>query len=457
MSINVTLNAWTGKTAATGEIENGIEWALGREIEAAPRLLAPARVEPWDWANPAMGWGVVLAEGARIPPPLQELINRRKGPVFRCLKEPEYRDILLRNYDAGKDISINAAPRGTAPDALPQYLLIYGSPEAVPWRLQYILNANRCVGRLDLTGGALENYVKALLTDNWGGGAASDACRSNRAVVWAVNHGGGDITELMRNAIAAPVAEDLREDDQIGVGVKFIDGSAAPARGADLVAALVAERPALVVTTSHGMTGPLDDRFAMARDLGLPVDADGAVVAPQALLGKWQPSGAIWYAHACCSAGSDAASSFRDLVQSSSLAGQVLAAVEALGARIAPLPTALLGAERPLRAFVGHVEPTFDWTLRQHETGQFLTANIIEALYDRLYVAKGNPERPIGFAFREWFGRTNGLRAQYDKAVRSFNAGEPVDDLLLALQLAARDVEGTVILGDPTVAMPALA
>jgi hypothetical protein len=34
------------------------------------------------------------------------------------------------------------------------------------------------------------------------------------------------------------------------------------------------------------------------------------------------------------------------------------------GARISPLPRALLGAEKPLRAFVGHVEPTFDWTLR---------------------------------------------------------------------------------------------
>ena len=45
---------------------------------------------------------------------------------------------------------------------------------------------------------------------------------------------------------------------------------------------------------------------------------------------------------------------------------------------------------------------------------------------------------------------------QYDKAYRRFNAGEASEGMLLALQLAARDVESTVILGDPTVAMQGL-
>ena len=452
----LSLNAWTGKAAATGHPLDAVAWALGRSIESAPRLLAPVRADPADWAHPEVGWGVVLAEGAKIPPPLQRLIDQRKGPVFRCLKDPVLRHVVLRNLAAGKDIDINGAPRGTAPDALPEYLLIYGTPEAVPWSLQYVLNANRCVGRLDLAGRALDNYVNALLTGDWSGGAADARCRSNRAVVWAVNHGEGDITELMRNAIAAPVAQDLREDGQIGSGATFIDGSAAPARTADLIQALATERPALVVTTSHGMTGPLDDLGAMSRQLGLLVDAHEALLLPDELLGSWQPSGAIWYAHACCSAGSDSASSFAGLVDAGSVAGQVLAAVESLGGRTAPLPSALLGAERPLRAFIGHVEPTFDWTLKQSATGQFLTANIVEALYDRLYVSQGHREHPISLAFREWFARTNGLRAQYDRALRGFNAGEPVDELLVALQLVARDVESTVILGDPTGAMPAL-
>ena len=455
MAIPVTLNAWTGLATAAGTVADPAAWALGRELESAPRLLAPDKIDPCKWEHEKVGWGVVLADGAKIPPALQELISRRSGPVFRYIKDWEYEFVLLRNYDAGKDIDISVL-WGT-PDALPLYLLIYGSPDEVPWQLQYVLNASRCVGRLDLTGKPLENYINALLSGDWSKGSGrGEVTNPNRAVVWAVDRGGGDITELMRNAIAAPLVEELREDDQIGAGARFLDGSANPAEVGELASMLGSDRPGLIVTTSHGMTGPLDDKEAMRRDLGLPVDAAGKTLSPRALFEKWQPAGAIWYAHACCSAGGDRESSFADLVDRESTAGKVLAGVASLGGQVAPLPTELLGAERPLRAFIGHVEPTFDWTLQQPATGQFLTASIIQALYGQMYVKKGDVERPIGYAFREWYGRTNVLRSQYDKAYKGFNSGEAAEGMLLALQLAARDVESTVILGDPTVAMPGL-
>jgi len=457
MSIPVRLNAWTGSEQAAGLAGEPAEWALRRELESAPRLLARREIDLRNWKDEKVGWGVVLGDGAKIPPALAELIKQRKGPVFSYVKNWQYGLVLLRNYGASKDIDINAAPRGIAPDALPHYLLIYGSPAEVPWQLQYVLNANRCVGRLDLTGKPLENYVNALLTGKWSKGSEpGQVTNPSRAVVWAVDHGGGDITELMRNAIAAPLVEELRADDQMGAGTRFLDGSAGPAEVGGLVSALVADRPGLIVTTSHGMTGPLGDKDAMARDLGLPVDAVGKTLDPRAVLETWRPAGAIWYAHACCSAGGDCESSFADLLDRDSVAGKVLAGVASLGARVAPLPTQLLGHEAPLRAFIGHVEPTFDWTLQQPATGQFLTANIIEALYGQMYVRKGEIERPIGYAFREWYGRTNGLRSQYDKSYKLYNAGGDAEGMLLALQLAARDVESTVILGDPTVAMPGL-
>jgi len=457
MSIPVTLNAWTGSETVSGSIANPTAWALRQEIESAPRLLAPEQIDYLDWTHEKVGWGVVLAEGASIPPPLQALIDKRRGPVFRYRKNWEYSLTLLRNLAVGKDININASPRGTAPDALPYYLLIYGSPVEVPWRLQYVLNANRCVGRLDLTGTALENYVNALLTGEWGkGDPQSETANQNRAVIWAVDHGVGDISNLMRNAIAEPLYEDLQKDNQIGARARFLDGSKNPSKVTELTEVLASDHPGLIVTTSHGMTGPLNDATAMRGNLGLPVDADGQVLKPDALLANWHPGGAIWYAHACCSAGGDNESSFADLVDSDSTAGKVLAGVASLGAQIAPLPTALLGAERPLRAFIGHVEPTFDWTLRETATGQFLTGGIRDALYQEMYVKRGAAEKPVGYAFRTWYGRTNGLMSQYDKAKTQFNSGESTEALLLALQLVARDVESTVILGDPTAAMPGL-
>jgi hypothetical protein len=75
----------------------------------------------------------------------------------------------------------------------------------------------------------------------------------------------------------------------------------------------------------------------------------------------------------------------------------VLVAVGELGARVAPLPVALLSANEPARGFLGFVEPTFDWTLKQPLTDQFLTAGLVTALYDELY--RGSP---IGHAFRGW-------------------------------------------------------
>jgi hypothetical protein len=78
--------------------------------------------------------------------------------------------------------------------------------------------------------------------------------------------------------------------------------------------------------------------------------------------------------------------------------GRVLNGVAtAAGAMVAPLAWALLGAERPLRAFVGHVEPTFDWTLRDPRTKQPLTHVLATCLYDKLY-QQGKYRTPIAHA-----------------------------------------------------------
>lgn len=66
---------------------------------------------------------------------------------------------------------------------------------------------------------------------------------------------------------------------------------------------------------------------------------------------------APWYAHACCSAGSDDQTSYQGPVDAGSTVAQTLAAGAALGTRVAPLPRLLLGAEKPLRAFIGRTCP----------------------------------------------------------------------------------------------------
>jgi hypothetical protein len=322
------------------------------------------------------------------------------------------------------------------------YLLLYGGPDVLPWSLQYQLNAGRRVGRLHLTGGALENYVSALLN----GWAASNA-RYDAPVVWSVDHGGNDITMLMRAQIAAKVAGRFADDAEMPHAM-FADGSRATATVSQLVDALAANTPALVTTTSHGMTGPLDRPGQMAATLGLPVDGLHATLDAEALLGRWQPEGAIWYAHACCSAGSSENNAFAGLVQDESV-DKALRSIAALGPRVAPLPTALLGAASPARAFIGHVEPTFNWTLASPFNGQPLTDSIVSAMYDGLCSGK-----PVGLAFEGPYKHIGELASAHERAIQEFcQMVRRADSVTAAVyaKLAWMDRRSTVILGDPTV------
>lgn len=426
-------------------------FALSRAPQASRAFLAP---EPaanlGDWNDPTVGWGLVVAESLKkLPDPLSLLVAARKAPVFRFRPNWEHSLTLLRDTDRGIDVDVSGARRGTAKGALPYYLLIYGDPEQIPWALQFVLNANRCVGRLHLSGEALANYVNALMN-----AFANEPADPYSTVTWATDHGPDDITRLMRTHIALKVHTKLQGDSEIGARARFLDGATTPADASRerLLEVLSEIKPGLIVTTSHGQTGPLDDRNSMLRMLGVPVDQEFRALDVASLCNAWSPAGAVWYCHACCSAGSETPSAFAPLFPDSSDIGRVLRAVADLKSQVAPLPTALLGAKRPLRAFIGHVEPTFDWTLRNPSTGQPLTDGIVSALYPNLFQVK--PRTSVGHAFRDWYLKLASLYAMWGNARDLYNVGARNTAELMLYQLAARDVQSTVILGDPAALLP---
>jgi hypothetical protein len=464
---SLTLNAHigAGKRAASPVFSNAaLSWALKKKIPKsfAPTLAPPPPPNLADWASPQVGWGLVLpyraglspealASAGDAPDPIRDLrAARGDAPVFRYRADSQLSITHLLTYRSGVEefVPLSSAEPGVGAGHLPFYLLIYGPPDVIPWEFQFILNASRAVGRLDLEGEALENYVAALK-----GGWSRAASNVRHSLVWSANNGAADITRLMRDSIAAGVHALLEKDDDIDKAV-FIDGfgdSGDSATSAALRDTLADLRPGFILTTSHGQTGPLDDLQAMGRDLGLLVDQNYEVMQPEEFLARWEPDGAIWYAHACCSAGSNATTIYDGLVPADSEVDLLLKAVARLGAKTAPLPRALLGAKKPLRAFVGQVEPTFDWTLRQPRTSGFLTDPLQTALYNRLF----QPE-PAGMALRPCYQKLGGLYAEYDEALRQFNNNKDTKDILLFCQFAARDVQSMVILGDPTAVLPPL-
>jgi hypothetical protein len=420
--------------------------------------LGPKALDLADWRDERVGWGLVLLDrddvpaaaksrGDDAPEPVRALLASRPGsPVLRYRADLPS-GYLRRYWNNGKSGDLRlTGERGTADNAVPRYLLIVASPADLPWREQCRWQTDAYVGRLDLDPPGLERYVGALLTD-WNGAAP----KTNTPVLWAVDHGHPDITRLMRRSIAdrLKAAFDADPDHEFDVSQTYLTD--AHATRAELMATLAARNPAFVVTSSHGATYPLDDVAAMQQQLGLPVDNDRALLGAEALVAAWPAHGAIWYAHACCSAGSDGASRFAGLVTAGSSLALTLAGISACGSMTSPLPRALLGGAAPARAFIGHVEPTFDWTLRNPVTGQVTTHHIVETLYQQLHLAS---RPPIGLAMETYYKAVGGLLQDYADALDGVDAHEAkAIERAREAKLLALDRLGMVLLGDPTVAL----
>jgi hypothetical protein len=449
------INAWPGSDDNSSKLDSAFKQKLLKGGLALRDLtaLGPTPIDDRNWADDRVGWGLVLpdddgldhaarANAEDAPEALRELLAHRKGVVlrYRADRSP---GTIRRYYADGtppQDPLIASQTLGTGKGGLPRYLLICASPAQIPWSFQFELQQSRFAGRIDLEEEALDRYVNALLSD-WKGSAA----QRDRSLVWAVDFGADDNTRLMRNAIAAPFHNRFDADEEFKPGARFIDGTREPATNAALIKALADDRPRLVATTSHGMTGPLGDVPAMRASLGQLVDSDHASLAAAALLEAWQPDGAIWYAQACCSAGSQARTAFDGLVPEGSAVDQLLKGVALCGETTAPFPRALLSAEKPLRAFVGHVEPTFDWSVRYPQTGQYLTQPLLDAFYQRLFTGE-----PIGMALEGCRRLASGLmHPAFASEKGRLGQNEDVAGDILALRLIANDWKALVLLGDP--------
>ncbi len=456
------LNACTqsGDTVHGALAANTAKWALGSRPLAIDKFLKPAApADPRNWLDERVGWGLVTferpgftaqqyANNEDLCAPLRQLLEKRENPaVLRFRPDSDKRFTLLRDYRHSKDIDIAGSAIGRTAGHMPRHLLLVGKPtnDQLPWSLQYLLSVGRSVGRLPFDPlhdeALLTPYINACLND-W----QDASCETGATLTWAVDHSPADITHLMRRAIAEPAHDKYSADDDLKAkSVLLVDGSATHDA---LRSKLHEHSPALILTTSHGMTGPLEDPKQMAAQLGLLVDQNHAALSLDALLEEWQPDGAIWYAHACCAAGCDDGSRFASLFAEGTPAHQTLEAVGQLGAQVAPLPIALLTAKKPARAFLGHVEPTFDWTLRQPATGQLLTSTLVNALYTEIYLGS-----PIGHAFRSWYAAAGAHYAAWDATKLSYDAKESSSAALLYHNLAARDVQTLVLLGDPVVTL----
>lgn len=452
-------NAWDGAKALTQQLPPVSKWELQPQAFRAAQWLAPAELDEREWRNPDVGWGIVVpdndtmgaiekARGEDLPAPLRYLLVERPGsPILRFRADLGVGH-LRRHYEDGsvQDLSAQGLTMGIGKGRVPRYLLIYASPVQIPWAVQYALNMSCCVGRLDLEGDELANYVEALVH-------GFDEVDARAPLVWSVDHGAPDITWLMARAIGRKLFDSYAVDNDLQRRM-WLGG--ADATSARLTLAIDEHRPALIVTTCHGLTGPLNDPDGLRARLGSLVDTDHIPLSSNAV-GLNAAAGAIWYAHACCSAGSDAETRYAGLLPADGELATMLSGIAAAaGATIAPLPRALLGRKRPIRAFVGHVEPTFDWTLRDPQNGQVVTHALVTCLWNEIY--RSGIRTPIGLALSRVYREAGSFLGGWRTAMENVNKAVPhARDWALYCQLVAMDRQALVILGDPTVALPPFA
>lgn len=455
-------NIWTGVQSPKAYLKAQKEWHSPEQPRIIDGRLAVSRYAPQqlpdlrDWRDPNVGWGILVpdrtnltkeekARGVDLPPCLKELVKlRNNAPILRWDHTVE-KGYLRRYYDDGgwHPLPITASRYGIKSGMIPRYLLICASPQDIPWSIQYQLNITNYVGRLPFSGDALDSYVNCLL-DGWPNDGSP-----RRHVIWSVDDGAGTMTGTMSRAIGRPLAEAILSDSEFGNAYWCTGKSATKER---LIAALLGHRSSLICTTSHGMLNSANQP-TLLHELGAPVDALKKALTFSDLR-DWSPSGAIWYSHSCCSVGSDSASVFTSLFESGDPLGITLQKVAAeAGARVAPLPDMLLRHRRPLRAFIGHVEPTFDWTLCDPITQEASTHAIVGCLYNRLHQS---PRPPIAWALEDHFKESameHAIYRDWKRDAQSTSASKAVIDPMYR-QLTALDRQLLVILGDPTVTLP---
>ncbi|HJQ02486.1 MAG TPA: hypothetical protein VJ851_12870 [Jatrophihabitans sp.] len=447
----VAINAWRG-SATTGELdEYANRWGSRAGLPHSQQPLAMGEeVDERDWGSDQVGYGVLLpestwsaadkAKGLDAPEAVRQLLDARPKTVMLRWDEKLPGNLIRRYLPDGSSQAptIGLSTYGTNKGSLPRYILIIGGPDVVPWSVQYALETRHAVGRLPLDEAGLEHYIDAMLT-----GWPNADLDVTAPLMWTVSLA-GDITADMRAVIANPLEAAFADDPRVAGFTHLTDQHAT---AAELIRMLSASHPLLVITSSHGLT--LGEGVVLRNSLGLPVDLDHQHVDLDAL-DHAMPGGTIWYSQACCSAGGDASSHYEGLLAPDTMALSAVQAVAQLGPTVAPAATRLIGRANPVRAVLGHVEPTFDWTLRVGDTGQGLGGFIVEALSRNLFVTRD----PIGYALRDYRAGVGELHTQYAALLDDLNKGKvEVRDKLTRLRLSAIDRQSLVLLGDPTVTL----
>lgn len=409
-----------------------------------------------DVKDPAQaGWGVIFSHDAdpAIEDALSELLSLRRGQAgerFRIYKGGTRVGGGVRPGESKTAwLARNGMEPGPAdPDRVPYYLLIAGSPQAIPYSFQYELSVQYAVGRLHFdTPDEWAAYARGVVRAERG-----ECGRGKRAAFFGAAHDGDAATQQTVSKLITPLAQRLAAMPpaagwQIDTIVRT---DARKTRLSELLSG--PQAPALLLTGSHGLEFPLGDSRQLphqgallcsdwpgpaAWDAGRPIGQE-FYLAGDDIPDNADVTGLLAFFFACYGAGTPKLDDYYH---------RAFAAQEAIAAEpfIAALPQRLLGHPRGgALALLGHVERAWSYSYNWPGVGAGLTA--FESTLRRLLAGY-----PIGAATEFFHERWAELTTVLTSLLADAEAGAADPFALAEMWTATNDSRGYVVLGDPAV------
>jgi Peptidase family C25 len=421
-----------------------------RRDAGASRFAVKEGVDPRDLSQ--AGWGVVFAQadGDRaeaIREALGELLAHRRAQAGERYREYIGEDGYRAGESKQKFLTRHGVGPGPVdPDKVPYYLLLVGSPEAIPYRLQYQLDVPYAVGRLWLE--SLDDYAayaRSVVA------AETGPVRRERAIsLFGVRNPDDRATRTAAEHLVLPLAEALAAAHP-GWAIETRVGD--QARKADLAGVLADPGgPALLFTSSHGMGFPKDDPrqlphggALLCQDWPGPMEGAGRPISETEYFSADDVAadarlhGLVSFHYACYGAGTP---------QSDDFSHRTGAPRREIAPRpfVARLPQRLLAHPGGgALAVVGHVDRAWGCSFGWNGAGRQLT--VFTSALKRLLEG-----HPLGSALEPFNQRYAELAADLQEELEAIEFGKPADPAELAgMWTANNDARNYVLLGDPAV------